>query len=322
MSGTNDGDDGAEHGAGSDAEHDPTRDPEHETVDGAVQDPTDGTGAERTEETRPATTGDATATAAAPTTEAEGGATDLQLPSLSTGRRTVMGALAAGVGLGAVGSATAQDDDGEDGDDGGDGAQAGATMTAALSASEHGVFSEAHGAFHATHVDGGLEFVLHLEKIHCVTQAHIHAGDSCESGPVVVPLVMYTQTPAGDGEGAGENLQHADRDAPIVEVARVETGEDSQLGIPPEVVQDVAENPSNYYVNVHTTHHPGGEIRGQLRGAEVPETPETGIPGEGVPEGGMGGNETDGGMGGNETDGGMGGNETDGGDGAPTNETT
>jgi hypothetical protein len=30
------------------------------------------------------------------------------------------------------------------------------------------------------------------------------------------------------------------------------------------LAQDLAANPRNYYVNVHTTDHPAGEIRGQL----------------------------------------------------------
>jgi len=253
--------------------------------------------------------------------DSDDGTNDGQLPSLSTGRRTVMGALAAGAGLGAIGSAAAQDDGDDQGDDAGDDDDAqtgGPVLSAALAASEHGVFSEAHGAFNAMQTEEGWAWLLHLEDVECVTQAHIHEGNSCESGPVVVPIVLYTETPAGDTEGAQENLRHATMDSPIAEAGVLSPGDENA---PDEAtLQDVAENPSDYYVNVHTTHHPDGEIRGQLRGVgggdgdvDGPDMPDGGPNGNGTDgDDGMGGNETDDGMGGNGTDDdGTGGNETD-----------
>jgi hypothetical protein len=67
--------------------------------------------------------------------------------------------------------------------------------------------------------------------------AHIHDGDISVAGPVIVPL---TQTPAGSGTWvvpAGTVLTDA-------QIARLRAG--------------------GYYVNVHTTLNPQGEIRGQL----------------------------------------------------------
>lgn len=241
--------------------------------------------------------------------DSDSSSAETELPGLSTGRRTVMGALAAGVGLGAVGGAAAQDEDDDHPDDDGDGdddevAEDAVVLSAALAASEHGVFSEAHGSFHVQETeDGAWEFLLHLEDIECVTQAHIHEGNSCESGPVVLPLALFTETPAGDTEGAQENLRHAGMDSPIAVTGSVEPG--GEDGPDEELAQDIAENPSDYYVNVHTTHHPGGEMRGQLRGISGPA-----VAAPDVPDDEMDGNETVGGnqtVGGNDT---VGGNET------------
>ncbi len=69
-----------------------------------------------------------------------------------------------------------------------------------------------------------------------VIAAHIHSGAKGTNGPIVVPF-----TPPVDGKATG-----------CVTVADA-------------LAQDLAANPKNYYVNVHTTNHPAGEIRGQLR---------------------------------------------------------
>lgn len=65
--------------------------------------------------------------------------------------------------------------------------------------------------------------------------AHIHKGSADGAGPPVVVL----QAPAG---GRAQACVKAD-DA---------------------VAKDIAANPGNYYVNVHTKDFPGGAIRGQL----------------------------------------------------------
>jgi hypothetical protein len=69
-----------------------------------------------------------------------------------------------------------------------------------------------------------------------VIAAHIHKGAKGTNGPVVVPF----NAPV-NGKAMG-----------CVTVADA-------------LAQDLAQNPRNYYVNVHTTNHPAGEIRGQLR---------------------------------------------------------
>jgi hypothetical protein len=69
-----------------------------------------------------------------------------------------------------------------------------------------------------------------------VIAAHIHKGAKGTNGPVVVPFT-----------------------APVNGKARGCTT------VADALAKDLAANPDNYYVNVHTTNHPAGEIRGQLR---------------------------------------------------------
>ncbi len=68
-----------------------------------------------------------------------------------------------------------------------------------------------------------------------VTGAHIHIGSTSEAGPVVVPL-----TPPTNGFS------------------------NTCVAVSPELANALRTNPTNYYVNVHTTTFPGGEVRGQL----------------------------------------------------------
>jgi len=69
------------------------------------------------------------------------------------------------------------------------------------------------------------------------TAAHIHDGNVGVAGPVIVPLL---QSPAGSG------IWTVTASAPLTDaqIARLQAG--------------------GYYVNVHTTLNPSGEIRGQL----------------------------------------------------------
>lgn len=68
-----------------------------------------------------------------------------------------------------------------------------------------------------------------------VTAAHIHSGAKGTNGPVVVPFI-----------------------------APVDGKSKSCVTVADALATDLAQNPRNYYVNVHTTNFPAGEIRGQL----------------------------------------------------------
>lgn len=67
------------------------------------------------------------------------------------------------------------------------------------------------------------------------TMAHIHRGAAGESGGVAVNF----NTPENGMSGCV-------------------TGTDS------EVIEEIIENPGNFYVNVHNEEYPGGAVRGQL----------------------------------------------------------
>ena len=69
--------------------------------------------------------------------------------------------------------------------------------------------------------------------------AHIHLGDRNVAGGVVIPLTV----------GSGTSWT----------VDTCTTVTDAAL------LAAIAENPRDYYVNVHTATFPGGEIRGQLK---------------------------------------------------------
>ena len=88
-----------------------------------------------------------------------------------------------------------------------------------------------------------LYFRVMVSNIDNITASHIHEGAPGENGGVVFPL--YT--------GGGD------------------FGPDSPVSgmLTPDLTQVAAMLAGNYYVNVHTSDHPGGEIRGQI-GAYTP----------------------------------------------------
>ncbi|MFF2390843.1 CHRD domain-containing protein [Agromyces sp. NPDC058104] len=97
----------------------------------------------------------------------------------------------------------------------------------------------AHGFF-SYEIDGGmLCYTLTAEGLTTpAVAAHIHVAPRNVNGPVVVPLVV---------EGSTE-----------FSVTECTTASDALLDA-------ISASPRAYYVNVHTTRYPGGEIRGQLK---------------------------------------------------------
>lgn len=94
--------------------------------------------------------------------------------------------------------------------------------------------------FFSWHVDG-LQFCYTLESRDLsvpASAAHVHVGERNVNGPVVIPLTV--------GSGTSWTV--------------------SACTTPPlEVLNAITADPGAYYVNVHTSRHPGGEIRGQLK---------------------------------------------------------
>jgi hypothetical protein len=73
-----------------------------------------------------------------------------------------------------------------------------------------------------------------------VTRAHIHKGAMGVAGPIVFGFFNPPTSPV--------------------------INEGCRLGTPAElaVIRDIAIHPGDYYVNIHTSTHPGGATRGQL----------------------------------------------------------
>jgi hypothetical protein len=82
---------------------------------------------------------------------------------------------------------------------------------------------------------GEVCFELLVSDIAPATAAHIHVAPVGVPGPVVVPLAA----PA-DGSSSG------------------------CVSVNAELIKNIRQNPSNYYVNVHNAEYPAGALRGQL----------------------------------------------------------
>ena len=80
---------------------------------------------------------------------------------------------------------------------------------------------------------GTLCYFLEIEDLDGYTAAHIHKGKAGKNGPPVVTLEL-----ASDEEACVE--------------------------VEADVLKAIAKDQEAYYVNVHTTAHPAGAIRGQL----------------------------------------------------------
>ncbi len=176
-----------------------------------------------------------------------------------------MGGLATGAGITVLGSeasdqALAQSDEESEDWPPVDSSEA---HVAVLSGSQASVDTDAGGCAHLMPGEPGTLMVdLVLEDIQCVTQAHIHEGERGEDGPVVAPLLEYTEEV--DGSGSGDPLTTRP-DTPLIEGAVVDD---------PELVEAILDEPEDYYINVHTVHNPSGEIRGQLRGFDFGQKTE------------------------------------------------
>jgi hypothetical protein len=96
-------------------------------------------------------------------------------------------------------------------------------------------------------------FRLRWKNLDPVIASHIHAGVEGEAGPIVVTLFTAGDTGLTTLSSSWTRLRAC-----------------SETFSPPEgvsvadLLDQIEENPENYYVNVHTTTFPAGAIRGQL----------------------------------------------------------
>ena len=86
------------------------------------------------------------------------------------------------------------------------------------------------------HGQGQICYELEVKGIGTANAAHIHAGAAGKAGGVKVPL----EAPSAEGTSKG--------------CATVDQ----------ELVKQIMEKPSDYYVNVHNAEYPNGALRGQL----------------------------------------------------------
>jgi len=112
------------------------------------------------------------------------------------------------------------------------------------------VESDATGSAHVTLNQGQGEVCFEIEASGFTSDilfAHIHIAPVEMPGPVVVTLF--------------------DPGAPGPDVTLpADTGffSDCVEGVDGDLIKDIRQNPAGYYINIHTTMNPAGEIRGQL----------------------------------------------------------
>ena len=78
-------------------------------------------------------------------------------------------------------------------------------------------------------------FEIQAKDIASATLAHIHAGAAGTAGPIVISLTAPT-------EGFSKGCSHASR----------------------ELIQQISQNPGNFYLNIHNAEFKTGAVRGQL----------------------------------------------------------
>ncbi len=101
-----------------------------------------------------------------------------------------------------------------------------------------------------------LHYTLSVADVENATMAHIHIGHLGEEGPIAVWLYPSNPSPVErKGKFTGVLTEGTITAANLMGPLQGKTLED--------LVSDI--KAGDAYVNVHTTAHPGGEIRGQLK---------------------------------------------------------
>lgn len=88
-----------------------------------------------------------------------------------------------------------------------------------------------------------------------ITGMHIHRGTATESGPVTIGSGVSGSAPVQDPTGQGL----------IARQAQVPPSDTEGL----QTLRGMLQDPSRYYLNLHTSDYPAGVIRGQLERAEM-----------------------------------------------------
>jgi hypothetical protein len=88
-------------------------------------------------------------------------------------------------------------------------------------------------------------------------RAHIHSGSAGTNGPIVVTFFELRIPPADPGAPATDPRNDDLEDGKFSDCVTVD----------PTLADDIASNPTSYYVNLHNARFPGGAIRCQLKDA-------------------------------------------------------
>ena len=96
--------------------------------------------------------------------------------------------------------------------------------------------------------------------------------------------ITYTVSVAGNSEPvAAAHLHEApvgEAGDPVVtlDAAAVNAGTQASVDVAPELVAEIAANPADYYLNVHSPSFPAGFARAQLAGGGASESAPTSVP--------------------------------------------
>ena len=129
------------------------------------------------------------------------------------------------------------------------------------------VSSTGSGTFRAkiAHDDSSFEYELTYQDLEGdVTQAHIHVGQKGVNGGISIWLcgTLALPGPAGTPPCGGPRSGMASRTVMAADVVGP-SGQGIAIGEFEEVLNAMRQGVT--YANVHSTKHPGGEIRGQIK---------------------------------------------------------
>jgi hypothetical protein len=125
------------------------------------------------------------------------------------------------------------------------------------------ILSDGTGTFSATVTGTSLTYRLRFSNLSApVTQSHIHFGQTSVAGGVFVFLCSNLGNGTPGTPTCAENVTIT-RTVTAADIIGGAAGQGLAAGDFAGVVRVLRSG--NAYVNVHSTAHPGGEIRGQLR---------------------------------------------------------
>jgi len=139
------------------------------------------------------------------------------------------------------------------------------------------IITDGTGTFTATvNNDNTLTYTLTYKNLSsAVLQAHIHIGATKVSGNITIFLCSNLGNGPAGTPACPDDATHSGSVTRTVSAADVTNLAASQ-GVPAGDFKDVVRAIASHvtYANVHTTNHPAGEIRGQIRQREDDEDDE------------------------------------------------